>query len=146
LEQRWQRVRAALAPTCRFVAVAYADAEAAGTLPPEAILQQAAAAGIEWWLLDTYEKRGRTVIDVLGPPRLAALAQQAQQAGLRWVLAGSMRRRDPPIWESWHPDVIGVRGDVCRGGRTGTLDVEAIVQWRQRLASDPLESLPRGLD
>ncbi len=146
LQRRWRQVRAALSPTCQFVAVAYADAAAAGSLPPEAILRQAAAAGIEWWLLDTFEKRGRTVIDVLGPTRLAALAQQAHQHGLRWVLAGSMRRSDPPIWDRWNPAVIGVRGDVCRGGRTGTLDVEAIVQWRQRLAPDRLESPPRELD
>lgn len=136
IESLWRRIQACLPDTTEFVSVAYADWRTAGCRPPEELLALAAGLGARWWLLDTFEKRGATVIDLLGVSRLAEIAQQARSLSMQWALAGSLRRHAEPVWRAWKPDVVGVRGDVCRGRREGAIDPEAIGHWKNLLQSE----------
>lgn len=135
IEMLWRRTQACLPQKLAFVGVAYADWQAADCRPPEELLDLAGRLGARWWLLDTFEKRGATVVDVLGAPRLAGIAQQARSLSMQWVLAGSLRHQAEPVWQAWQPDVVGVRGDVCRGDREGAIDPESIGCWKNLLQS-----------
>lgn len=135
LHDHWRTISRRLPNMTQLVAVAYADHMAGRCPPPDAVLDAAAAAGIRWWLLDTVVKDGRSVVDLLGVDRLRAIDAQAHDLGIHWVLAGSLRRSDLASVADLRPSLIGVRGDVCRGGRSGTLDGPAIGHWRRELAA-----------
>lgn len=137
----WNLVRRDLPPTVELVAVAYADHAAAGSLPPEQILELAARNGFQRILLDTFGKNGSSSIDVLGTSRLAKFGTLAKQNSLWWSLAGSIRLPHlAELKQSWpdpqsSPDCLAVRGDVCQRDRQGTLCPERLQQWKQSLAA-----------
>ncbi|WP_182868522.1 (5-formylfuran-3-yl)methyl phosphate synthase [Rhodopirellula sp. JC639] len=142
LRRLWDRVRGRLPGQVELVAVAYADHRAARCVEAERIVALAAASGFRRVLLDTFEKNGRSAIDVLGPTRLSRLGRLAHQQRLWWSLAGSItlgdvqrlgeliRDRDD------RPDCYAVRGGVCGGGRTGTLCEAKMRQWQRALRSN----------
>jgi uncharacterized protein (UPF0264 family) len=131
----WAAVGERLDDRIELVAVAYADFQAARSLHPEAIFQLAAKAGFARCLIDTCVKDGRSTLDHLGMDGLASLASVATEAGLWWTLAGSIRvdcvslLRQHAVW----PDCLGVRGDVCRRGRAGTLSSQRVTIWKESL-------------
>ncbi len=134
----WAAVGERLDDRIELVAVAYADFQAARSLPPEAIFQLAAKAGFARCLIDTYVKDGRSTLDHLGMDGLASLASVAAETGLWWTLAGSIRvdyvslLRQQAVW----PDCFGVRGDVCRRGRAGTLSRQRVTIWKAFLRQE----------
>ena len=131
----WAVVRQRLDDRIELVAVAYADFQAAGSHPPEAIFRLAAEAGFSRCLIDTYVKDGRSTLDHLGMDGLVSLAKVARKAGLWWTLAGSIRVDCVSLLRQHAvlPDCFGVRGDVCRRGRAGTLSGERLTVWKESL-------------
>lgn len=131
----WAAVREQLDERIELVAVAYADFQAAHSLPPEAIFQLAGEAGFERCLVDTFVKDGRSTLDHLGMDRLASLANVAKEMGLWWTLAGSIRVDCLSLLRQHAvlPDCFGVRGDVCRRGRAGTLSSQRVALWKESL-------------
>ncbi len=131
----WAIVRERLDDRIELVAVAYADFHAARSLQPETIFQLAAEAGFERCLIDTFGKDGRSTLDHLGIDGLASLANVAREAGLWWTLAGSIRVDCVSLLRQHAvlPDCFGVRGDVCRRGRAGTLSSERVTVWKTSL-------------
>lgn len=131
----WAAVRRQLGGRVELVAVAYADFQAARSLPPGKIFQLAAAVGMQRCLIDTFIKDGRSTLDHLGVDSLASLANAAKETGLWWTLAGSINvncvsllRRHAVL-----PDCFGVRGDVCRQGRAGVLSSDRVKIWKESL-------------
>jgi hypothetical protein len=118
---------------CLLVAVAYADAEAAGSPPPEDMLRSAIAAGADALLLDTCVKDGRTLLDHAPLARLAALSVAARAAGLLFAVAGSLDLASIERVADL-ADVVGVRGAACLGGREGRVDAARVGELRRRLA------------
>jgi (5-formylfuran-3-yl)methyl phosphate synthase len=136
----WMQLRDSLSPDTQLVAVAYADHDRADCPAPEAIFQAAAMAGIETWLLDTFDKQHRVdSISLLGIDRLAAIEQMAEQARSQWVLAGSvnLHAASELLHHGVEPTMFGVRGDVCDGSRGGQIVPDKIVNWLQLLRSLP---------
>lgn len=131
----WAAVRKRLDDRIELVAVAYADFQAARSVQPEAIFQLAAEAGFERCLIDTFVKDGRSTLDHLGMKGLVSLASVAREAGLCWTLAGSIRVDCVSLLRQHAvlPDCFGVRGDVCRWGRAGTLSSERVTVWKESL-------------
>jgi uncharacterized protein (UPF0264 family) len=117
----------------RIVAVAYADSERAGTMPPALIPPLAEAAGAAAVLLDTHGKDGRGLLEWLPSGALVEWVALARQAGLLAALAGSLRPRDLALVGRAHPDVVGVRGAVCSGGRQGQLSEDRVRRFRLAL-------------
>jgi uncharacterized protein (UPF0264 family) len=91
------------------------------------------AAGV---LIDTWIKDGRGLLRHLSADALAAWVIRARRAGLLTALAGSLTADDLKVLRDIEPDVVGVRGAVCRGGRAGTIDLV-------RLQSAPRATLDR---
>lgn len=115
-----------------IVAVAYADDALAGSSPPEDVLRAAIAARARGFLLDTWRKDGRALLDHAAIERVAALSLGARTAGLLFAVAGSLDT-DAISHFGTIADVVGVRGAACRGGRSGSVDAGRVAELRRRL-------------
>jgi uncharacterized protein (UPF0264 family) len=122
-----------MAASPRIVAVAYADPEGAGTVRPALIPPLAEAAGAAGVLLDTHGKDGRGLLEWLPSGALRDWVALAHQAGLLAALAGSLRPRDLALVSRAKPDVVGVRGAACSGGRRGRVSEDRVRRFRQAL-------------
>jgi hypothetical protein len=135
LASAWQRIRDGLNASVELVAVAYADSDAADAPAPELVFREAAKRGLRRCLVDTYLKDGRSTFDHLPLARLRELSEIAASLGLWWALAGSLTLGTIPSAGAGAISVncFGVRGDVCRGGRSGELDPARVAAWHRAL-------------
>jgi uncharacterized protein (UPF0264 family) len=127
------RVEALLAAAMRgaghhseVVAVAYADADRAGSLEPRVIVDAAANAGAAGVLLDTADKHGPGLRALMPPRALASWVATAHDAGLIVALAGRLAACDLECVREAGADIAGVRGAACEGGRTGRIVTERV--------------------
>lgn len=137
LHGRWQEIRSRLSPDIELVAVAYADHRAASCPAPDEVFGLAAKIGLKTWLVDTFEKDGKSTLDHLSGTELLSISAFAKQYGAKWVLAGSMRIEmlEGIRLAKICPDLFGVRGDVCMESRGSELSVQRIGRWLARLQS-----------
>jgi len=117
------------------VAVAYADAERAGSLSPETISGIAGGAGARGVLLDTALKDGGRLPQLWNSARLSEWIAKLQAEGLMAAVGGSLEARDFPWLAELAPDVVGVRGAACEGGRTGLVVAGRVRELRNALDS-----------
>jgi uncharacterized protein (UPF0264 family) len=115
------------------IAVAYADADRSGTLPPHEIVERAAGSGCSGVLLDTYHKNEGGVLALLSCQALADWLALARGAGLLTAIAGGLEASDLPTILAIGPEIIGVRGAACEGGRDGRVTVERVRALRYSL-------------
>jgi (5-formylfuran-3-yl)methyl phosphate synthase len=115
-----------------IVAVGYADHGSAETRSPEEVLRAAVKAGARGFLVDTWRKDERALLDHLSVERLASLSVAARAAGLLVALAGSLDG-DAIARLAGLADVVGVRGAACRGGRSGEVDAGRVAELRRRV-------------
>lgn len=124
-----------------WIAVAYADWEEAHSVSPQAILSAAIESECTGLLIDTCHKRGQSLLDFLSPAELHALKRGAQSNQMLFALAGSVRLSDLPILSEIAPDIIGVRGAVCRGQqRKEAVELNAVRAFRRKLDQEQLLS------
>ncbi len=118
------------------VPVAYADHDNADSAGPGEVLRAAMAAGARAFLIDTYLKDGRGLLQWIALERLRGLAAGARSAGVLLALAGSL---DLAALDhiAGIADVIGVRGAACRGGRTGSVEARLVMRVSDRLRGRP---------
>jgi hypothetical protein len=126
-------VRAAGGHT-RVVAVAYADADRVASLDPNAITRIAAASGVDGLLVDTADKAGPGLREMVAPSILADWVGAAHRAGLFVAVAGKLTDGDLGFACDTGADIAGVRGAACVGGRLGPVDVARVRLLRQRMA------------
>ena len=108
------------------VAVAYADADRAASLAPALLIEVAARAGAEGVLLDTVDKSGPGLRELVEPRALAAWVSEAHEAGLLVALAGKLTADDLTFVRDSGADIEGVRGAACDGGRTGRVAADRV--------------------
>jgi len=121
------------APSARVIAAAYADAAAVGSLPPRLLPRAAGLAGAHGCLIDTARKDGRSLFDHLDTRALAGFIAECRTLGLICGLAGSIAMAHVPRLRDLAPDVVGVRGALCTGGRTGRLDPLRLISFLDAL-------------
>jgi (5-formylfuran-3-yl)methyl phosphate synthase len=117
-----------------IVAVTYADFEGAETVPPGMMPSIAKAAGAAAVLVDTCGKDGRRLFDWLATDSLVSWVAGSRELGLMTAVAGSLRPVDVPLVCQADPDIIGTRGAVCIGGRSGRIAEELVRLFRGALA------------
>ncbi len=132
-----------------LVPVAYADWQRAHAPLPNEVLAVAVELGGAVFLLDTWQKTGRTLLDFCRSPELSWLCQSAAASGMAVALAGSLR--EPIIRQvlALGPDIIAVRGAACRGGsRDAAIDVNSVRRLAELVhASAPArKSITRTFD
>ena len=122
-----------LGPAVSVVAAAYADHHRAGSPAPDDVLAAAIAAGAYAALIDTWVKDGRDLLHHLSSHQLRAWVARARNEGLLAALAGSLGPEAIPTVLAAEPDIIGVRGAACRGGRAGPLEAARVRRLRDAL-------------
>jgi uncharacterized protein (UPF0264 family) len=110
--------------SCGVIAVAYADVSRPGSL--RALVPLAARAGARGVLVDTADKSGPRLFDLVETHVLAALIADARDADVLVALAGRLRPDDVPFVHDLGADVAGVRGAACVGGRSGRVVAEKV--------------------
>lgn len=125
---RWRTAWQTLRPTCGRIAVAYADWQAARAPHPQQVLEQASTAGCAGLLIDTFDKAAGSLFAQLSTEALQRLIEQARQAGLLLVLAGGLQGDDFRRACALQPDYVAVRGAVCQGGRSNSIDPQLVAE------------------
>ena len=133
--------RAAAGTLTPVVAVAYADYKKADSLSPDLIAEGAAASGARGVLLDTCDKKGPGLRQLIPERSLNEWVARVQSANLIVALAGQLRASDLPALQASRADIVGVRGAVCEGHRTGTISAERVHLLSATLRARP-ESTP----
>jgi uncharacterized protein (UPF0264 family) len=129
-----QRLIAAIeSASAAVVAVAYADYERAGAPSPSAVVRAAARAGADGVLLDTFTKDQGDLFVFFPPDALQRWVEEVRSHGLMVALAGSLDSKGILRARSTRPDVVGVRGAACVGGRLGRVSADRVRALRLAL-------------
>jgi (5-formylfuran-3-yl)methyl phosphate synthase len=115
------------------IAVAYADYVGAASANPRDVLEAAARAGAAGILIDTADKAGPGLLDLMSLAALTRLVSQARAEGLLVALAGRLTIDDLLPVRDAGAHVAGVRGAACDGGRLGRIAADRIRLLRRRL-------------
>jgi uncharacterized protein (UPF0264 family) len=129
---------AARHPTApRLVAVVYADRNSDSARSAR-IPAEVRAAGAAALLVDTAGKDGRSLLDWWPEQTLRDWLRAGRDAGLELALAGSLGPGELTVVGALAPDIVGVRGAACLGGRTGSVDATRVRSLRAALLPPPL--------
>lgn len=109
----------------KAVAGAYADYGRANCIHPVSILEMAHEMGYDAFIVDTAEKDGRKIFEFMDD-ELHELRDRCRDYGIEFAIAGSIEANDYERVREINPDIVGVRGGVCSGGREGKLRKELI--------------------
>jgi (5-formylfuran-3-yl)methyl phosphate synthase len=127
---KWFKTVQDLPPSVLLVPVIYADAKAAGWKSLfEAVhvaISLASDANSGLILIDTFQKQGRTLLDLVFLPQLQSIIREAAAHRIRIALAGSLDEISILELSPLEPVYIGVRGAACIGGRDGTIDLARV--------------------
>jgi uncharacterized protein (UPF0264 family) len=122
------------------VLVAYADATH-DAVPPAALLEVASSAGAAGVLLDTADKEGPRLTELVAPAWLAEWVRLAHGRSLSVALAGRLRAEDVAIVAACGADVAGVRGAACDGGRNGRISAARVRELTRACTVEMLPSI-----
>jgi uncharacterized protein (UPF0264 family) len=136
--EAWRHLQSRVQPQAerrlRWVAVAYADWRAARGLDPRRLLEAARDADCDVLLVDTFDKASGSLPKLIDAAGLRRLCDAAHDAGLKIAFAGGLRRADVPQVLEAGPDILGVRGAACAGGRrTAPISANAVRALKREL-------------
>jgi uncharacterized protein (UPF0264 family) len=109
-------------PEKSVVIAAYSDYARLGTISPSEAALLAAEGGADVAMIDTGRKDGRSTFDFMDERALSDFTEANRGSGLLTALAGSLRFEDIASLKRINPDIIGVRGMVCGGDRSATIE------------------------
>jgi uncharacterized protein (UPF0264 family) len=128
--------------TTQLIAATYAEVTAAA-LGLDALPEIADRAGCRGCLLDTAVKNGRTLFDHRDAAALGRFVAAARGRGLVVALAGALGDAEVTRAAALRPDVIGLRGALCVGGRAGRLSPARVRRFVALLATAPRPAIGR---
>jgi hypothetical protein len=123
---------------------AYADHEAAASPEPLEVAKSLGDLGVEWLVIDTWRKDGRTSLDLLEGDALCEVIGVAEGSSVKVVLAGALSAQRIVDAAGYRPAVVGVRGAVCRGGREGVVKASLVAALRRKLDATDAATLAAG--
>ena len=134
----WLRVRHSFeerrTAQLNWVAVAYADADAATSPPIDDVLTAAIDTNCSGLLIDTFTKTGLTLTDCCHITSLAVLAERCHSAGLFLALAGRLTRESLPALCRIPADVLAIRSAACEAAtREGRVTESAVANFRMAM-------------
>lgn len=101
-------------PSLKVVAAGYADYRRFDGLPSMTLVDVARDAGADFVMVDTAIKDGRNLFDNLSHWELQEFIERARAGNLKVALAGSIQLGHLDQLRKLQPDLIGVRGCLCR--------------------------------
>ncbi|MFT5301493.1 MAG: hypothetical protein ACI87E_004739 [Mariniblastus sp.] len=125
----WRALFEGLPKSTRPVAVAYLDYQDADSPSPSDVIKMAGEhPNCSTILFDTFCK-SKDLFGSLESEDLQALLLTSQKANLKTVVAGSVSIETLERVMRCRPDLVGVRGAVCRGGRADNVDQALVNDW-----------------
>jgi len=118
----------------KVIAVAYADYSEVNSVSPSELVEIAKRCKADGVVIDTVLKV-KPSFEILNADEIRDFVSRARSYGLITALAGGLNWKHVDLVKRLKPDVVGVRGLVCRGDRKGSLDVELVrrfVDYLQR--------------
>lgn len=113
----------------QWILVHYADAEKANAPTWDDILQVSKALECEYILVDTWEKRGGSLLDIVRVDTLKHMAAHSHAMGLQMAMAGSLRKSQLSALWGLGASYLGFRGDLCEGQtRTARIGADSLQQ------------------
>jgi uncharacterized protein (UPF0264 family) len=136
----WNQARHAVTRSqvqpARWVAVAYADWEAADAPPVSEIVRAALQDDCEGVLIDTSTKSNRWLLDWISLDELQAIADQVHSRGLFLALAGSLTISKIAQLKSVAVDILAIRGAAClQGERKSEICERSVRTFQQQIAA-----------
>ena len=125
---------------CALVLAAYADASGW-----QDVIEVAADHGARGVLLDSRDKKGPGLFELLDEEALASWVEAAHAAGLIAALAGRLTADDLPRAAALGADIAGVRGAACEGGRSGRVSAERVRMLAGVIARRETSPMPASL-
>jgi uncharacterized protein (UPF0264 family) len=117
-----------------MVAVAYADWEKAKSVPPVELVRFAKRFRFRAFLLDTWTKDGKTLLDFLKTAEIAELVESVQRVGMKAAIGGSLRPEHLKQLKGIAPDWFAVRASACAAGkRDGVIDTARVKKWKEAI-------------
>ncbi|MFM8271069.1 MAG: (5-formylfuran-3-yl)methyl phosphate synthase [Gemmata sp.] len=118
-----------------MVAVAYADWERAKSVPPAEVAKFAKRFRFKAFLLDTWGKDGKTLLDFMPAKEVAALVDGLKRVHTTVSVGGSLRPEQLKQLKGVAPDYFAVRSSACAAGkRDGVVDATRVRKWKEALA------------
>ena len=123
-------------PENKVVAAAYADYIRIGSFPAEQLPAVGKKAGVDGVMLDTGIKDGKTTFEFLDKDTLSKFVSDGHAHGLFVALAGSLGFSHLATLKEIGPDIIGVRGCVCKTGSRDSCIDEGQVRLLKKMIDD----------
>ncbi len=118
-----------------MVAVAYADWERAKSVPPAEVAKFAKRFRFKAFLLDTWGKDGKTLLDFMTAKEIAGLVDGLKRVYTTVSIGGSLRPEQVKQLKGVVPDYFAVRSSACAAGkRDGVIDATRVKKWKEVLA------------
>ena len=118
-----------------MVAVAYADWERAKSVPPAEVAKFAKRFRFKAFLLDTWGKDGKTLLDFMSAKEVAGLVDGLKRVYTTVAVGGSLRPEQLKQLKGVSPDYFAVRTSACAAGkRDGVIDATRVRKWKELLA------------
>lgn len=119
-----------------WVAVVYADYEAAHAPAPQEIIAAAVETDCAAVLFDTCRKDGNTLWDYFQLDQLQSYQQQIRQHNMLMAIAGGITFNQIEQCKELQPDIVGVRGAVCDSGeRINNLCGQLVQEMKEKLSA-----------
>ena len=117
-----------------MVAVAYADWERAKSVPPAEMVRFAKRFRFKAFLLDTWGKDGKTLLDFASPGEVADLVESLKRVETIVAIGGSLRPEHVKQLKAVAPDYFAVRTSACAAGkRDGVIDQARVKKWKDAI-------------
>ena len=119
----------------KLVGSLFADNLLFGGLEPRLMVKLAHESGCDGFLIDTLTKDGRNLFDFIPENELRDIVMEGKSYGLSTALSGHLKLSDLDELARINPDIVGVRGAVCRSGeRDMAVAREAVSDFKHELA------------
>ncbi|MFG0333839.1 MAG: (5-formylfuran-3-yl)methyl phosphate synthase [Maioricimonas sp. JB049] len=137
--REWQDVRRrfeqASSGLWKWIAVAYADRDAADCPRLDEIIVAAAETSCAGVLIDTFDKRNGNLLSHLSADELSAAAEQCHASGLFLAVAGRLAVASLSHLAGTGCDVVGIRSAACDGrDRQAAVRSESVAEFRRQMA------------
>ena len=110
-------LKKAISGNVQVAAVAYADAEKHGFIPPASLPSIASEAGLDGVMIDTYTKApDQSSLDYLTVEFIKSIFDEARKMGLRTALAGSLDMEHMDEVVRTGADIVGFRTAITTEG------------------------------
>jgi uncharacterized protein (UPF0264 family) len=118
-----------------MVLVAYADWERAKSIPPAEVAKFAKRFRFKAFLLDTWGKDAKTLLDFMTAKDVAGLVDGLKRVYTTVAVGGSLRPEQLKQLKGVAPDYFAVRTSACAAGkRDGVIDATRVRRWKELLA------------